>query len=126
MQYHYCFCDHVHMKNEICWRIDKSRYNISAFVYLMDYSCYVNLVYILSTFAKLRKRLLTSSFRPSVRRHGTSLLPLDGFSLNLIFEYFSKIYRENSSSITIRQEYQVLYMKTNIRFFIYLPTFFLE
>ena len=94
MQYHYCFCDHVRMKKETCWRTDKSRHNISAFVCLMDYSYYVNLVYILSTFAKLRKRLLTSSFRPSVRRHGTSPLPLDGFSLNLIFEYFSKIYRE--------------------------------
>ena len=28
---------------------------------------------------------------PSVRPHGTARLPLDGFSLNLIFQYFSKI-----------------------------------
>jgi hypothetical protein len=32
-----------------------------------------------------------------VRPHGTIRLPLDGVSLNLIFVYFSKICRENSS-----------------------------
>jgi hypothetical protein len=38
---------------------------------------------------------------PSVRPHGTTRLPLDGFSLNLIFECFSKIYREKSSFVKI-------------------------
>ena len=33
----------------------------------------------------------------SVRPHGTTLLPLDTFSWKLIFEYFSKICRENPS-----------------------------
>ena len=40
-----------------------------------------------------KKRLLASSclsVRPSVRPHGTTRLPLDGFSWNSIFEYFSK------------------------------------
>ena len=31
-----------------------------------------------------------------VRPHGTTQLPLEGFSLNSIFEYFSKIYRQES------------------------------
>jgi hypothetical protein len=39
----------------------------------------------------------------SVCPHGTTLLPLDGSSWNLIFEYFSKICRENSSFTQIRQ-----------------------
>jgi len=40
----------------------------------------------------------------SVRPHGTTRLPLDGFSLNLKSEYFWKICRENSSCIKIWQE----------------------
>jgi hypothetical protein len=43
---------------------------------------------ILGTFAKLRKA--TVSFFMSVRPHGTTGLPLDGFLWNLIFEYFRK------------------------------------
>ena len=38
-------------------------------------------------------------------------LPLDRFSWNLIFEYFSKICQENSSFIKICQEYRVRYTK---------------
>ena len=45
------------------------------------------------------KRLLTSSclsvLRLSVCPHGTTRLPLDRFSKNLIFQYFSKICQEN-------------------------------
>jgi hypothetical protein len=37
----------------------------------------------------------------SVRPHETTRFPLDGFSWNLIFEYFSKICRENSSFLEI-------------------------
>jgi hypothetical protein len=44
------------------------------------------------------KRLLTSSC-PSVRPHGTTLLPLDGLPWNFIFEYFSKIHVENEVSL---------------------------
>jgi len=49
-------------------------------------------------FAKLRKANINSVMYvhlsvcpyvcPSVRQHGTTRLPLDGFSLNLILEYF--------------------------------------
>jgi len=63
---------------------------------------------------------------PSISPHGTTRLQLDGFSLNLIFENFSKTYRENSSFIEIGQESRVLYMKTNIHFLSYLAQFFLE
>jgi hypothetical protein len=58
--------------------------------------------------------------------HGTSRLPLEEFSWNLMFGYFSKICRENSRFIRIRQEWRVLYMKTNIHFWSYLTQFFLE
>jgi len=44
------------------------------------------------------------SIRPSIQPHGTTQLPLDGFSLNLISEYFFKICHENSSFINIWQE----------------------
>ena len=43
-------------------------------------------------FAKLRKA--TTNFVMSVRPHGTTRLPLNGFSWNLIFEDFSKICRK--------------------------------
>ena len=36
-----------------------------------------------------------------VRPHGTTHLPFDGFSRNLIFEYFLKISRDNSIFIEI-------------------------
>ena len=41
---------------------------------------------------------------PSVRPHGTTLLPQDGFSCNFIFEDFSKICRGSSRFIKIWQE----------------------
>jgi len=42
----------------------------------------------------------------SVRPHGTTRLSLEGFSLNFIFEDFTKICKENSSFIKIGQEQQ--------------------
>jgi hypothetical protein len=35
------------------------------------------------------------SVRPSARPHGRTPLPLDGFSWNFVFEYYSKICQEN-------------------------------
>ena len=65
--------------------------------------------------------------RVSVRPHGATRLPLDGFSWNVVFEYFAKICPENSSFIKIWGEEPVLYMKqTNIHFLSYLAQFFLE
>jgi hypothetical protein len=63
-------------------------------------------------FAKLRKTTinvvmsvrLCLSVRPSDRPQGTTRFPVDGFSWNFIFEYFSKICREKSSFIQIWQE----------------------
>ena len=49
---------------------------------------------------------------PSVCPHGTTRLLLDGFSWNFIAEYFSKICRENSSSMKFWPELRVLYMTT--------------
>jgi len=40
----------------------------------------------------------------SVYTQGSNRLPLDGFSLSLIFDYFSKICRENASFVKIWQE----------------------
>jgi len=56
----------------------------------------------LGAFAKLRKA--TISLVMSVPPHGTTRLPLDGFSWNLTFEYSSKIRWENSSFIKLGQE----------------------
>jgi len=51
---------------------------------------------------KITKKRL--SFVIPVRPHGTTRIPLNGFSLNLILDYFSKICRENLVSIKIWQE----------------------
>ena len=48
--------------------------------------------------------IVTISVWMPVFPHGTARLPLDGFSLNLIFEDFSKTCSEKSSVITIWQE----------------------
>jgi hypothetical protein len=62
----------------------------------------------------------------SVRPYGTTRLPLDEFSWNLITEDFSKLYRENPSFITILQERWALYTKPNKNFSSYLAHFFSE
>jgi hypothetical protein len=82
----------------------------------------------LGAFGKLRRAAVgfVVSLRVSVCPHGTTRLLLDGFSLNFIFEYFSKNCRDNSSFFIIGQELRVLYMKTDTRFESYLAQFFLE
>ena len=75
------------------------------------------------------KRILASSClsaRKSARTRGTTRFPLDGFSWKLIFEYFSKIYGENSSFVKIWQNFNefLFYMETNIHFWAYLVQFF--
>jgi hypothetical protein len=55
---------------------------------------------------------------PSFRPHGTIRLPLDRFSRNLMFRYFSKICSENSSFIKIWQEQWVLYIKDQYKYMI--------
>jgi hypothetical protein len=82
----------------------------------------------LGTFAKLRKAtiIFVTSVGPSVCPHGTIRLSLDGFSRNLLFEYFSKNCWEYWSFIKIGEEWRLLYMKTNTNFWSSLVQFFLE
>ena len=54
---------------------------------------------------------------------GNTRLPMHGFSWNLIFEYFSKIFPQNSGFIIIQQEQRVPYMKTYIHLLSYLAEF---
>ena len=62
----------------------------------------------------------------NARPHRTTLLPLDKFSWNFVFEYFWKICWRNLSFFKIWQEWQVLYAKTNMHFWWYLVHFFKE
>jgi len=55
----------------------------------------------LDALTKLRKATISFVMCVSVRPHGTGRLPLDGFSLNLIFVYFSKVCRGIFSFIKI-------------------------
>jgi hypothetical protein len=64
--------------------------------------------------------------RPYVLPHGTTRIPLDGFSFNFIFGYFSKHFREHSSLIKIEQEWQILDIKTTIYLLLYLAQFLLQ
>jgi hypothetical protein len=67
---------------------------------------------------------MTVSFVMCVCSHGTTRLPLDGFSWNLIFKYFLRICLESSIFIEIWQEKWVLYMKTYVH--LYLAELFIE
>ena len=82
----------------------------------------------LGAFRKLRKATshVCVSVHPSMRQHGTIRLPPDAFCLNLVFEKFSKLCRENSIFIKIWEEFLVLYMKTFSHLRQYLAEFFLE
>ena len=88
-------------------------------------SCYdKRIVPFLGAFTKLRKA--TINLLMSVRPHGTTRLPLDGFLLNLVYEHFSKICWENSSFVKIGPEWRVLCMGADSHFWSYLAQFFLE
>jgi len=77
-------------------------------------------------FAKFRKTLLASSCL-SVCPRGTFRLPQDGFSWNLIFEYFSEKTFEKIQ-LPLKSDKNIGYftMKTDIHFWSYLANFFLE
>ena len=70
----------------------------------------------LGAFANLQIATLSFiiSLCSSVRAHGTTLLPLHGFSWKLIFAYIFNICRENSHLNEIWQEWLVIYIKTNL------------
>jgi hypothetical protein len=74
------------------------------------------------------KRLLVSScvsVSPSIRLHGTTRLPMDGFSRNLIFEGFPKICCENSVSLKSDKNNGHCAWRP-IHFFIISPSFLLK
>jgi hypothetical protein len=73
----------------------------------------------LGAFQKLRNRFLGSSclfvrpsVRPSVRSYGTPQFPLDGFSSNLVCEYFSR---------NVGSNLYCLESDNNIRYITWLP-----
>ena len=71
------------------------KYQESTSNYAIVTSCLVLCTSFLGAFAKLRKRLLRSScVCLSVSPYGTTRLQLNGFSWNLISQYFSKICRK--------------------------------
>jgi len=78
----------------------------------------------LGAFGKLRKA--TINFVMSVRSHGTTRLPLDGFSWNLIFEDLSKICETIQVSLKSDKNNSGTLVKTNIHFWSHLAHFFLE
>jgi hypothetical protein len=59
----------------------------------------------------------------SVRPRETTRLQLDGFLWKLMFECFSKIYRENWTFIKIWQEERTFHLKTNIHLWYFLTVF---
>ena len=78
-------------------------------VLLLDYYYFYFVVFVCRRFRKIGKSdcSFVMSVRPSFRPHGTTTrLPLDGFSWNLIFDYFFsfKHCRENSGFIKTWQE----------------------
>jgi len=93
-------------KLQMCW-VYWARPNVYLFLMrCIRHSLTEITVYFLGALAKLRKGTI-SFVTPvclSVRPHRTTWLPLYGFSWNLVFEYFSKICRENSRVIKIWQE----------------------
>lgn len=58
--------------------------------------------------------------------YGRTLFPLDIFSWNFVFEYFWTIVWRNSSFFKIIHEWQVFQLKTNIHFWWYHTSFFIE
>ena len=62
-------------------------------------------------FGKLRVAIISfvMTVSLSIFPHGTTLLPLDGFSWNLKFEHFSKMFPWNSSLMKIWEECRLFY-----------------
>jgi hypothetical protein len=113
------------------------RFNIKKFHILpTEFRCFIWIseettiisLYIHNRFVfRLVHKIAKSNYRlRHVRPHGTSRLPREGFSWNLVFENFPKICRENSSFIIILQEFRLLYVKTNIHFLSYLAYYVVE
>jgi hypothetical protein len=74
--------------------------------YLYKHAPFDHIYCSLGTFTEFRKATISfvMSVRPSICPHGTTWLPLDRVSWNLIFEYFLKICEANLSFINMWQE----------------------
>jgi len=72
----------------------------SRFFFFVKYVSKVSYLF-LGAYAKLRKATISfvMSVRSSISPREITWLPLDGFLLNFVFEYFSKISQQNSSLI---------------------------
>jgi hypothetical protein len=102
----------VTVKKQYIQRIKAKSYMPHTGIWDVSYMWSVSLIRIswkltfLGAFARLWK--VTTSFLtsvwPPVCPHGTTQLPLDEFSWNLILEYFFKVCWENSNFIKIEQE----------------------
>jgi hypothetical protein len=80
---------------------------------------------VLGAFTKLRKAIII--FFMSVCPHGTTRLPLDGFSWSLIFEYFLNSFEKIEDFVKVWEESPALYMmQANIHFSSLLAHFCLE
>ena len=93
------------------------------------YTCIMIIGYAFgNTFRRVRKTAKSDyvSSHLSVRPHGTTLLPMDGFSWSAIFELLFRIsVAKVPSFIKIWQEWRVLYTKTYANLW-YVAEFFLE
>jgi hypothetical protein len=76
--------------------------------------CSINVPFHISVI--ILKGFTAISFVMPVCPHGITRLPLDVFSCNLIFEYFSKMCLENSNFNKVWQVLLVLFMTTNLHF----------
>ena len=103
-------CNHVEDLFKLRIRTRKKK-NCTRIVLCVTFGCVCVCVCVcarcrfLGAFAKLRKVTVrfVMSVCLSVCPHGKTRFPLDGFLENWIFEYFSKICRENSSFFKISQ-----------------------
>jgi hypothetical protein len=87
----------VHMFRKVC--IEPEQLSELLKVHLLIMSLIIHVVRCIHKIAKSVHKLC--HVPPSIHPHGTTQLPLDKFSWNLIFGYFSKICGECSSFISI-------------------------
>jgi len=85
------------------------------------FQIYSNSCAIVGAFVKFEKQLLPSSLSS-----WNNSAPTGRDYWNLIFQYFSKICRENSGFIKVWQEWRLFYMKTYAPLLWHFAQFFLE
>ena len=104
---------HLHCGHDTVW-INKNRKNSTQFLVTAGKNGFHFWAGVL--ICRWVHKIAKIDYWLSVCRHGTTLLPLDWFSWNLIYGYFLKICWKSSGFIIIGQENLVPYKKTNIHF----------